>query len=161
MEFKFDLEENKEKIKGFENFIEDNKNKEGSLIPVLQKAQADFGYLPVEILEIVSKGLKIPLAEIYGVATFYSQFSFIPKGEFEVGICLGTACYVKGGQKILDKVEEELGIKSGETTADMKFSINSTRCIGECSLAPVISINGHIYGELGPEDIKEILDKYR
>lgn len=161
MEFKFDLEGNKEKITDFKSFIQENKNKQGVLVEVLQKAQRDFGYLPVEVLEIVSKDLTIPLAEIYGVATFYSQFSLVPKGEFEVGICLGTACYVKGAQDLLEKVSEELGIKAGETTPDLKFSIDVTRCIGECGLAPVISVNDDIYGKLKPEDIKGILDKYR
>ena len=161
MEFTFDLEKNKGKITDFQNFIQENKNKQGVLVPVLQKAQEEFDYLPVEILKIVSKDLNIPLAEIYGVATFYSQFSLVPKGEFKIGVCLGTACYVKGAQDLLDKVAEELEIEVGKTTPDMKFSIAATRCIGECGLAPVISVNDDVYGKLKPGDIKEILDKYR
>lgn len=161
MDFKFDLEKNKEKIEEFKVFIKENKDKPGALMPVLQEAQNKFGYLPVEILEMISKGINIPLSEIYGVATFYSQFSLIPKGEYKVGVCLGTACYVRGAHDVLNKVIEELGIESGQTTPDMKFSLTATRCIGACGLAPVISINDDVYGRLKPEDIKGILDKYR
>lgn len=161
MEFKFDLEENKEKIDDFKIFINENKNKQGALMPVLQKAQGDFGYLPVEILEITSKGLGIPLAEVYGVATFYSQFSFIPKGENIVSVCLGTACYVKGAEDILEEIEELLGIQRDSTTPDLKFSISATRCIGACGIAPVINVNEDVYGKLKVEDIKGILDKYK
>lgn len=161
MEFKFDLEENKDKIDEFKVFIEENKEKEGALMPVLQKAQGKFGYLPVEILEMISKGLGIPLAEVYGVVTFYSQFSLVPKGEFQVGVCLGTACYVRGAQDLLNEVVKELEIKSGETSPDMKFSLTATRCIGACGLAPVLSVNDDVYGRLTPEDVKGIFDKYR
>lgn len=161
MEFKFDLEENAEKIKDFKFFIEENKDKQGALMPVLQEAQGKFGYLPVEILEIVSKGLNVPLSEIYGVATFYSQFTFIPKGENDISVCLGTACYVKGAEKIMEELENVLGIKSGGTTPDLKFSITPTRCVGACGLAPVINVNEDTYGQLKPEDIKEIIEKYR
>lgn len=161
MEFKFDLEKNKEKIQEFKNFIRENKEKQGVLMPVLQEAQGKFGYLPVEILEIISKDLNIPLSEIYGVATFYSQFTFIPKGENNISVCLGTACYVKGAEKILAEIEKVLGIKCGGTTPDLKFSITPTRCIGACGLAPVININDEIHGRLKPEDIKGIIEKYR
>lgn len=161
MEFKFNFEENKEKIQEFNVFIKENKDKPGALMPVLQEAQNKFGYLPKEILEMISKGINIPLSEIYGVATFYSQFSLIPKGEYKIGICLGTACYVRGANDVLNKAIEELGIKSGQTTPDMKFSLTATRCIGACGLAPVMSINDDVYGRLKPEDVKEILDKYR
>ena len=161
MEFKFDLEANKDKIDEFKVFIEENKEKEGALMPVLQKAQGKFGYLPVEILEMISKGLGIPLAEVYGVVTFYSQFSLVPKGEFQVGVCLGTACYVRGAQDLLNEVVKEIGIKSGETSPDMKFSLTATRCIGACGLAPVLSVNDDVYGRLTPEDVKGIFDKYR
>ncbi len=161
MEFKFDMEKNKEKIEDFKVFIKENEDKQGVLMPVLQKAQGLFGYLPVEVLEIISKGLDIPLSEIYGVVTFYSQFSLIPKGEYRIGVCLGTACYVKGSHELLNKVMEELGIESGQTTPDMKFSLTATRCIGACGLAPVLSVNDDVYGRLKPEDVKGILDKYR
>lgn len=161
MEFIFDLEENEDKIKEFKMFINENRDKQGALMPVLQEAQGKFGYLPVEILQIISKDLAIPLAEIYGVTTFYSQFTSVPKGENDISVCLGTACYVKGAEKVMEEIEEVLGIKSGGTTADLKFSITPTRCIGACGLAPVININEDTYGRLKAEDIKGIIEKYR
>ena len=114
----------------------------------------------MEMLELTSKGLKIPMAEIYGVATFYSQFSFIPKGVNNISVCLGTACYVKGAQAILEEIENTLGIKQGGTTTDRKFSINPTRCVGDCSLAPVILINEDVYPKVKKGDIEDILKKY-
>lgn len=161
MEFKFDLEKNKDKIENFKIFIQENENRPGALMPVLQEAQNVFGYLPMEILEMISKRLNTPMSEIYGVATFYSQFSFIPKGENKISICLGTACYVKGANEILEEIETVLGIKAGNTTPDLKFSIDATRCLGDCSLAPVIMINEDVYPKLKREDIKDILAKYR
>jgi NADH:ubiquinone oxidoreductase subunit E len=161
MEFKFDLEENKEKIVDFKVFIKENKDKQGALMPVLQEAQGKFGYLPFEILEIVSNDLKVPLSEIYGVATFYSQFSFIPKGKNNISVCLGTACYVKGAEQVLEEIENNLGIKCGGTTPDLNFSITPTRCIGACGLAPVININDDTYGKLKVDDIKELIEKYK
>lgn len=161
MEFKFDWEENKEKLEDFKIFIKENKNKQGALMPVLQKAQALFGYLPEEVLQIISKDLNVPLSEVYGVATFYSQFSLIPKGEYKIGVCLGTACYVRGAQDILNKVVETLGIEVGETTPDRKFSITATRCLGACGLAPVLVVNDDVYGRLTVDDVEKIIDKYR
>lgn len=161
MEFKFDMEKNKEKIQEFKTFIHEHEDKPGALMPVLQEAQEVFGYLPVEILEIISKGLSIPMAEVYGVVTFYSQFSLIPKGEYTIGICLGTACYVRGSKDLLEETEEILGIKAGSTTPDLKFSIDATRCIGACGLAPVITVNDDVYGRLKKGDMKAIIDKYR
>lgn len=161
MEFVFDMEENKDKLEELMSFIYENKEKSGVLMPVLQETQMKFGYLPKEVLEIISKELKTPLAEIYGVCTFYSQFSFIPKGKNIISVCLGTACYVKGAEKILEEVKSVLGIDTGGTTEDLKFSIASTRCIGACGLAPVMSINEEIYGNLKVEDIKGILEKYK
>lgn len=160
MEFIFDMEGNKDKIDNFKVFIKEHEDKLGALMQVLQEAQNSFGYLPMEMLELISTGLKIPMAEIYGVATFYSQFSFIPKGENNIHVCLGTACYVKGAQAILEEIENTLGIKQGGTTTDMKFSINPTRCIGDCSLAPVILINEDVYPRVKTDDIKKILEKY-
>lgn len=110
---------------------------------------------------MISRTLNIPMAEIYGVATFYSQFSFIPKGENIISVCLGTACYVKGAQTILEEIESQLGIKAGYTTPDLKFSINSTRCVGDCSLAPVIVINEDIYPKIAKDKIQELIQKYR
>lgn len=161
MEFIFDWKENEKKIKDLKIFIEENRGKKGVLMSVLQEAQKSFGYLPIEIQKMVSEELRIPLSEIYGVATFYSQFTLIPKGENKIGVCLGTACYVKGAQEILAKVEKELGITVGQTTPDRKFSINATRCLGACGLAPVLMINDHIYGRLTADDVEEILNKHR
>ncbi len=161
MEFKFDLKENAEKINDFKIFIGQNKDKQGALMPVLQEAQSKFGYMPKEVIEIISKELKVPVSEVYGVITFYSQFSLIPKGEFNVGVCLGTACYVRGAQGILNEVVKELGIGVEQTTPDMKFSISATRCLGACGLAPVLVVNDDVYGRLKPEDVKGIIEKYR
>lgn len=161
MEFKFNWEGNREKIAQLKDFIEKNKEKKGALMMVLHEAQDLFGYLPIEIQQLISEELKVPLSEIYGVATFYSQFTLIPKGENVINICLGTACYVKGGQEITDKLEELLGIKSGETTPDRKFSIDTTRCIGACGLAPVIAINGEVYGKITVDDVEGIIEKYK
>lgn len=160
MEFKFDKQKNKVKIEAFRKIIQTHKDTKGALMPVLQKAQEIFGYLPAEMLQLTSEELDIPLSEIYGVATFYSQFSFIPKGENIISVCLGTACYVKGAQDILEEFEKQLGIKAGYTTEDMKFSISSTRCIGDCSLAPVVTVNEDIYPRLKKDQVKEIIIKY-
>ncbi|GFN34879.1 NADH-quinone oxidoreductase subunit NuoE [Tepidimicrobium xylanilyticum] len=161
MEFAFDWEANEEKIKDLKVFMRENKGKKGLLMSVLHKAQESFGYLPIEVQKLISQELKIPLSEIYGVATFYSQFSLIPKGEYKIGVCLGTACYVKGSQEILDKLKEVLGIDVGQTTPDRKFSIDATRCLGACGLAPVLTVNEDVYGKLKPDDVEEIIEKYR
>lgn len=161
MEFVFDVEENKEKIEELEDFIDLNKDKPGVLMPVMQEAQDSFGYLPKEILDLISNKLNIPLAEIYGVATFYSQFTFIPMGENKISVCLGTACYVKGAQGILEEIQKNLGLENGlSTTQDLKFSIVEARCIGDCSLAPVFTINEDVYPNVSKKDIKKILKKY-
>ncbi|HHX70688.1 MAG: NAD(P)H-dependent oxidoreductase subunit E [Miniphocaeibacter sp.] len=161
MSFTFDYEANAEKLEEFESFIDKEKTKKGSLMAILHKGQKLFGYLPIEIQEIISKKTKIPIAEIYGVVTFYSQFSLVPKGKHEIGVCLGTACYVRGAQDVLDEVKDQLGIDVGGTTPDLNFSIQATRCIGACGLAPVMTISGDVYGKLKTEDIKGILDSYR
>ena len=142
-------------------FIEQHKNDKGPLMPIMQKAQELFGYLSLETQSIIAEGLGIPVTEVYGVATFYAQFSLEPKGEYVIGVCTGTACYVKGAQDVLDEVEKQLGIASGKTTPDGKFTIQDTRCLGCCGLAPVMVINDDVYGRLVPGDIEEILNKYR
>lgn len=161
MSIKFDFEKNAKDVEEFKLFIEENKDKKGSLMAILHKAQGVFGYLPEEIQIMISKETGISVAEIYGVVTFYSQFSLVPKGENEISVCLGTACYVRGAQKILEEVQEELDISVGETTKDLKFSLEPTRCIGACGLAPVMTVNDDVYGRLVPEDIKGIIEKYR
>ena len=160
MEFEFDIEENKEQIIAFKKFIDSKKNTPGPLMPLLQQAQEDFGYLPKEILEIISRKTSIPMAEIYGVATFYSQFSFVPQGKNKISVCMGTACYVKGAQEILEEIETQLGVKSGETTVDEVYSIAFARCVGDCSIAPVILVNEDVYAKVKKDDIKDILAKY-
>ena len=141
--------------------IEESKSTPGCLMHILQEAQAIYGYLPLPVQKTIAEGLNISLSEVYGVATFYSQFSLKPKGKYKISICLGTACYVKGSDKILQEVEKELGIKVGECTEDGLFSIDSCRCVGACGLAPVMMINEDVHGRLKPEMVKGILDGYR
>ena len=143
-----------------EEIIEKYKETPGALIPVLHEAQDLYGYLPFEVQKIIADGLDIPVAKVYGVVTFYSQFSLTPKGKYRISVCLGTACYVKGAAEILDKLKERLSIDVGECTDDGLFSLDSCRCIGACSLAPVVTINEEVYGKLVPEDIDGIIDKY-
>lgn len=141
--------------------IEAYKGVQGALMPVLQQAQEIYGYLPVETQRIIAVGLGIPLEEVYGIVTFYSQFNLNPKGKYEIAICLGTACYVRGAGKILERFEDRLGIERGGITPDGKFSIDATRCLGACGLAPVLTINGEVYGRLVAGDVDRILKKYK
>lgn len=140
--------------------IEAHKSDKGALMPVLQKAQGVYGYLPIEVQEIIATEMDIPLEKVYGVVTFYSQFSLNPKGKYTISVCLGTACYVKGSGDIFNKLSEILGIKGGETTADGKFSLVDCRCIGACGLAPVLTVNDDVYGRLTVDDVADILAKY-
>ena len=137
------------------------KDQRGALMPILQEAQDIYGYLPEEVQQIIAKGLKIPFEEVYGVATFYSQFALNPKGKYKVSVCLGTACYVKGSGEVYARLAKELGIEGGECTADMNFSLEACRCVGACGLAPVIMINDDVYGRLTPDEVPKILAKYR
>lgn len=141
--------------------IAESKDDRGALMPVLQKAQDIYGYLPIEVQTIIAKGLDIPLEKVYGVATFYSQFSLYPKGEYRISVCLGTACYVKGSGDIYNKLSELLEIGGGECTPDGKFSLDACRCIGACGLAPVLTVNDEVYGRLTVDDVPGILEKYR
>jgi len=140
--------------------IAELKSQPGALMPIMQKAQAIYGYLPIEVQTMISEETGIPLEKIYGVATFYAQFALEPKGENQISVCLGTACYVKGSQLVLDEIEKQLGIKAGSVTPDGKFSIEACRCVGACGLAPVMMINGEVYGRLTPADVAGILAKY-
>jgi NADH-quinone oxidoreductase E subunit len=141
--------------------IKNHKDTQGALIPVLHEVQGLYGYLPEDVLKIVSEELQISMSEIYGVATFYSIFSLKPKGKYIIRVCMGTACYVKGSQLLLDQLCDELEIKVGETTVDNKFTIESTRCIGACGLAPALMINDKVYGRLTKDDVKKILQEYK
>lgn len=149
--------EQEEKLKAV---IEAHKGQEGAAIPVLHEAQEIYGYLPREVQVMIAEGLNVPLAEIYGIVTFYTQFSLYPKGEYQIAVCLGTACYVKGAGDILEKIKKRLGIEVGECSADGKFSIDATRCIGACGLAPVLTVNDDVYGRLTVDDVDDILNKY-
>lgn len=140
--------------------IAEKKDEKGALMPVLQKAQEIYGYLPIEVQTIISNEMNIPLEKVYGVVTFYSQFSLYPKGQYQISVCLGTACYVKGSGDIYDKLQEKLGIAGGECTPDGKFSLEACRCIGACGLAPVLTVNEEVYGRLTVDDVDSILAKY-
>ncbi|MCL1794088.1 MAG: NAD(P)H-dependent oxidoreductase subunit E [Oscillospiraceae bacterium] len=141
--------------------IDEYKKVKGALMPVLQKAQEIYGYLPIEVQKMIADGMEISLEEIYGVVTFYSQFLLNPKGETAISVCLGTACYVKGSGDILDKISENLGVKAGETSSDGKYSLEATRCIGACGLAPVMTVNEDVYGRIKLDDVESILAKYK
>ena len=140
--------------------IEEHKGEKGALMPILQKAQDIYGYLPIEVQTMISEETGIPMEKIYGVATFQSQFSLYPKGKYKISVCLGTACYVKGSGDIHQKLMEKLGIGEGECTPDGKFSLDACRCIGACGLAPVITINDDVYGKLTVDDLDDVLAKY-
>ncbi len=141
--------------------IADHRDDKGALMPILQQAQDIYGYLPIEVQTKISDELDVPLEKIYGIVTFYSQFSLYPKGKYKVSVCLGTACYVKGSGDIFNKLQDLLGIKDGECTPDGKFSLESCRCIGACGLAPVITVNDDVYGKLTLDDLDGIISKYK
>ena len=151
----------KELYAQLEASIAKHKGERGAVMPVLQEAMNIFGYVPQDVQEIIAEGLGVTLSEVYGVATFYSQFSLEAKGEYVIGVCLGTACYVKGSQKIMDELSKQLGVEVGRTTKDGKFTLNATRCLGACGLAPVMMINDEVYGRLTPDQVSGILDQYR
>ena len=141
--------------------IAEHKEQKGALMPVLQKAQEIYGYLPIEVQEMVAAGLGIPLEEVYGVSTFYSQFTLNPKGKYRISVCLGTACYVKGSGDLFNKLSEKLGIQSGMCPPDGRFSLDACRCVGACGLAPVLMVNDEVYGRLTVDDLDGILEKYK
>lgn len=130
------------------------------LMMILSDIQKEYGYIPLEVQELVSERTGVPVAEIYGVVTFYSFFSLKPKGKYVIGVCLGTACYVKGAQQIIDKFSEIIGIKAGETSADGLFTIDALRCIGACGIAPAVTINGKVYPKVSVDAVKGIVDEY-
>ena len=141
--------------------IENHKTIQGALMPVMHKAQEIFGCLDEDVQEFISKNMDVPVSKIYGVATFYTQFTLEPKGKYTVGVCLGTACYVRGSQKVFDKFIEELGVEAGGTTPDKLFTLDATRCIGCCGLAPALMVNDEVYGRLTADDVSGIVAKYK
>ena len=140
--------------------IAEHKKIRGALVPLLQHAQDIYGYLPIEVQSKIAKGLGIPLEEVYGVVTFYGQFNLYPKGKYKIAVCMGTACYVKGAGQLLEIISDRLNIAHGEVTPDGKFSLDATRCIGACGLAPVLTINEDVYGCVLPTEMNGILDRY-
>ena len=140
--------------------IDENGGTHGSVMPILQKAQEIYGYLPIEVQTMIAEKMDIPLEEIYGVSTFYSLFALSPKGKYDISVCMGTACYVKGAADVLDKICEVLGIQPEECTQDGKFSITECRCIGACGLAPVMTVNDDVYGRVSVSEVEDILSKY-
>ena len=140
--------------------IEELKDEPGSLMPIMQKAQEIYGYLPIEVQSIIAEEMGVSLAEVYGIATFYAQFALSPKGQYKVAVCLGTACYVKGSGDVFNELVKLLGIDNGEVTGDKRFSLDATRCIGCCGLAPVMTINDEVYGKITAKDVAGIIAKY-
>lgn len=141
--------------------IQQHKDEPGGLMPVMQEAQTLFGALTRDVQEHIAKGMDKPLSEVYGVATFYSQFSLEKKGKHVISVCMGTACYVRGAQAVLDKLAEYLEIPVGTTTADGEFTLEATRCLGACGLAPVMTVNEEVFGRVTPAQVASILDKFR
>jgi len=156
-----DVKANEKQFAVLKEYISSIRGAQGILMQTLHEAQDIFGYLPIEVQKFIADELDVPLAEVYGVATFYTQFSIEPKGKHKIGVCLGTACYVKGSQQVLDRLSKELNVKVGGTTADNLFTLEATRCLGCCGLAPVMMIDGDVYGKLEPKKIPEILAEYK
>ena len=148
-------------VKQIEEIIERYQDEKTPLMMILSEVQREFGYIPLEVQELISDKTGIPVSDIYGVVTFYSFFSLTPKGKYGVGVCLGTACYVKGAQQVLDKFAELLNIKAGETSADGLFTLEALRCIGACGIAPAITINGKVYPKVAVADVAKIVEEYR
>ena len=141
--------------------IEKHRTEKGALMPILQEAQDIYGYLPIEVQQIIAEEMDYPLEKVYGVVSFYAQFALNPKGKYSISVCLGTACYVKGSQAILDRLIQKLGIQPGSCTKDGKYSLDATRCIGACGLSPVMIVNDEVYGRLVVDDVDRILAKYQ
>lgn len=146
--------------RALDEFIAGQEKSRNALIPVLHRAQELFGYLPLDVQQHVAAGLGLPVSEVLGVVTFYHYFSMQPRGRHTVNVCLGTACYVRGARKVLDALQDKLGIKMGETTSDRRFSLTTQRCFGACGLAPVIMINKDVHGRVTPQKLAGILAKY-
>ena len=149
------------KIKFIKDVCKSFGNKAGEVINVLHKVQGEFGYLPAEVQELVAKELNIPVSRVYGIVSFYSFFTMTPKGQYPISVCLGTACYVRGAEKVLDELKRQLGINVGEVTPDGKFSLTCLRCVGACGLAPVIEVGEKVYGRMTPDRVKDVLAEYK
>ena len=154
------MPDNKEKFEQLNQVIAELKDQPGALMPVMQRAQNIFGCVSLDVQKVIAEGLGVTLSEVYGVATFYSQFKLNPNGEYSIAVCLGTACYVKGSQAIIDEISKELSVEVGSTSPDGKYSLEATRCIGACGLAPVMTVNGDVYGRVTKDQIPGILKKY-
>jgi NADH-quinone oxidoreductase subunit E/NADP-reducing hydrogenase subunit HndA len=154
------VELRKDQVEKIHGFCDAFNNAHGELINVLHKTQGEFGYLPAEVQEVIADKMGIPVAKVYGVVTFYSFFTMIPKGEFPISICTGTACYVRGAENVLAEFKKQLKIEVGETSADGKFSLSCLRCVGACGLAPVVLVGDKTYGRVAPDDVKEIISEY-
>lgn len=150
-----------EQKKKLDAVIDAHKHDKSSLMAVMQEAQEIYGYLPVEVQTMIAEGMDVPVEKVFGVSTFYAQFALSPKGKYNISICLGTACYVKGSGQLLDKVTETIGIGTDECTPDGKYSLTACRCVGACGLAPVMTVNEEVYGRLKPEEVPNILAKYQ
>ena len=150
----------KERVEALQRVIDELRDEPGALMPIMQRAQDIFGYLPEDVQKYIAKEMDIPVSDVYGVATFYAQFNLEPKGQYTISVCMGTACYVKGAGDVLERIQKRLGIEPGGTTPDGRFSLEATRCIGACGLAPVMTINEDVYGRLTPDEVDKILDKY-
>ena len=140
--------------------IAKHEGEKGAMMPILQEAQEIYGYLPIEVQKIIAAKTGISVEEIFGVASFYSQFKLNPDGKYAISVCLGTACYVKGSGDVLDEISKQLNVPIGSTSPDGKYSVEATRCLGACGLAPVMTVNGEVYGKLEKKDVKDILAKY-
>jgi NADH-quinone oxidoreductase E subunit len=149
-----------EQMQKLDEIIKRHKGEKGAVLPVLQEAQEVSGYLPEEVQARIAEGLDVPLEEVFGVSTFYSQFALTPKGKYNISVCLGTACYVKGAGVVLEKLIAVLGIQPEECTPDGKFSLSVCRCLGACGLAPVLTVNGDVYGRMTPDKVEEVLKNY-
>ncbi|MGP1515622.1 MAG: NADH-quinone oxidoreductase subunit NuoE family protein [Bacteroidales bacterium] len=156
---KVKLDDNK--IQKIKNICASHNNEAGEAINILHEVQNTFGYLPAEVQELIAEQVHVSVAHIYGIVTFYSFFTMIPKGEHPISVCLGTACYVRGSEKILNEFKRQLGIGIGETTTDGKFSINCLRCVGACGLAPVALVGDKVYGKITVEQVKDIIAEYK
>jgi NADH:ubiquinone oxidoreductase subunit E len=150
----------KEQLKKLDEIIARNKDKAGSLIPVLEEAQGVLEFLPMPILKIIASGLNLPLSRVYGVVTFYSFFTMTPRGKHTMRVCLGTACYVRGGKTIYENVKKALHVEEGETTEDRLFTLETVRCVGACGLGPVIFVGENVHGRLKPAKVKDVIGQY-